>query len=114
MFDKLKNNDSEFTSLNIFNDFIEIPKPIYKKIIIKENNPIFLDEQPQAGDRVYQEDNRKLYLPDDVVMDDIPTNRIIRDDEIFKDTLTIPCTIIVDDEFATEFYEKVQKGIKTY
>ena len=110
LFKRLRRHNSTLSSIAIFSDFIQIDNPIYKKMIFQNNETIYTDEKPNPGDRVWQEDNRRLYLPDDVMMNDVPTDRIIRDREIFKDTINIPCTVIVDDEFMDEFYNKVKNS----
>ena len=110
LFERLRWNNSILSSITIYANYIQIDNPIYKKIIIQNNETIYTDEKPKPGDRVWQEDNHRLYLPDDVMMDDVPKDRIIRDKEIFKDTINIPCTVIVDNEFMDEFYDKVKNS----
>lgn len=112
--DYLIDYGNDFFAIDIQNDFIEVSNPIYKKVVFNDGKEIYTMEDPKAGDMVYQVDNRKFYLPDDVDNGGIKEGQIIRDKDIFKSDIEIIGSIIIANEFIDEFYDKVKKSINNH
>ncbi len=112
--DFLKNYGNKLFTIDIQNEFIELSNPIYKKIIIENGKEIYTNDKPSSGDMVYQVDNRKFYLPDDIGDGGIKEGQIVRDKDIFKNDIELPCSIIISNEFVDEFYNKVNQYMNSH
>jgi hypothetical protein len=107
--DYLLDYGSDLLTIDIHNEFIEISNPIYKKLIIQNGKEIYTNDKPSSGDMVYQVNNRKFYLPDDVDDVFVKEGEIIRDSDIFKSDINLQNSIIIENEFIEDFYDKIYK-----